>query len=191
MPRGGIAMKLISRWATSGLLLLLMGVPIAQTQAKEFQIGVAGAVSTAGEVASPEALVAAVYAAISGPAGERDWAHFRTLFLPDARFTRTRPQPDGTRSVTSMSVDDFINTAGDYFKKEGFYESAVVNRVFGYGRMVDVLSSYESRHALGEKPFARGTNSMQMISDGKRWWMVSIAWDDERADNPMPKEFLK
>jgi len=184
-------MKLIARWVTAGLLLLLMGTPVAQTQTKESQTGAAEAVPTAGEVASPEALVAAVYAAISGPAGERDWAHFRALFLPEARFTRTRPQPDGTRSVNSMSIDDFINTAGDYFKKEAFYESAVVNRISRYGRMVDALSSYESRHAPGEKPFARGINSMQMISDGTRWWMVSIAWDDERADNPMPKEFLK
>lgn len=184
-------MKLTSRWATSGLLLLVMGVAVAHAQTKEHQTVAPGAVPDAGEFASPDALVTAVYAAISGPAGERDWAHFRTLFLPDARFTRTRPQPDGTRAVNSMSVDDFINTAGDYFKKEGFYESAVVNRVFRYGRMVDALSSYESRHAPGEKPFARGINSMQMINDGTRWWMVSIAWDDERADNPMPKEFLK
>ena len=168
-----------------------MSLPCAQAQMKESQAAATDATRITAEVQSPEAVVTAVYAAISGPAGERDWTRFRALFLPNARFTRTRPQPDGSRSVDSMSVDDFINAAGDYFKKEGFYESAVVNRVFRYGQMVDALSSYESRHTPGDKPFARGINSMQMISDGKRWWMVSIAWDDERADNPMPKEFLK
>jgi hypothetical protein len=143
------------------------------------------------EVDTPGHLLVAIYAAISGPAGERDWNHFRTLFLPEARFTRTEPKPDGTIAVNCMSVDDFVQAAGDYFKKEGFYENGVVNRVFRYGRMVDAISSYESRHAPAEKPFARGINSVQMISNGKRWWVVGIAWDDERPDNPMPKEFVK
>jgi len=185
-------MKSISRWAAGGLLWLLVGAPLASSQMKDTPVAPASAApAVAAEVASPEALVAAVYAAISGPAGERDWAHFRTLFLPDARLTLSRAKPDGSVAIRSMSVDDYIKLGGDYFKKEGFYENAVVNRIFRYGHMVDALSSYESRHTPGEKPFARGINSMQMIGDGTRWWMVSIAWDDERPDNPLPKDFLK
>ena len=143
------------------------------------------------EVDAPNHLLVAIYAAISGPAGERDWNHFRTLFLPEARFTLTEPKPDGSIVVNCMSVDEFIKTAGDYFQKESFYENGVKNQVFRYGRMVDAISSYESRHAPAEKPFARGINSVQMISNGQRWWVVSIAWDEERPDNPMPKDFLK
>jgi hypothetical protein len=40
--------------------------------------------------------------------------------------------------------------------------------------MTQVFSSYESRHAPGEKPFERGINSVQLLNDGKRWWVVSI-----------------
>ena len=26
--------------------------------------------------------------------------------------------------------------------------------------------------------------------DGKRWWIASAIWDEERPDNPMPPEYL-
>jgi len=27
-----------------------------------------------------------------------------------------------------------------------------------------------------------------LLNDGTRWWIVSILWDEERPDNPLPKE---
>jgi hypothetical protein len=30
-----------------------------------------------------------------------------------------------------------------------------------------------------------------MINDGKRWWVLSILWDEERPDNPLPAEYVK
>jgi hypothetical protein len=44
-----------------------------------------------------------------------------------------------------------------------------------------VFSSYESRRSLTDKPFERGINSIQLLNDGKRWWVLSIFWDTERA----------
>ena len=79
--------------------------------------------------------------------------------------------------------------AGDVFKKEPFYENAIVNRAQTFGNVAHVFSSYESRHAPGEKPFQCGINSIQLINDGKRWWVLSILWDEERPDNPLPPEF--
>jgi hypothetical protein len=37
----------------------------------------------------------------------------------------------------------------------------------------------------------RGINSFQLFNDGKRWWVVTIYWQQESKDNPIPKEFLK
>jgi hypothetical protein len=88
-------------------------------------------------------------------------------------------------------VEDFIRDAGAIFAKEAFYENGIVNEAAGYGNMRQVLSSYESRHAPGEKPFQRGINSFQALNDGKRWWIVSIFWDSERPDNPLPEKFAK
>ena len=38
------------------------------------------------DVKSPEAIVTACYDVISGPAGDRNWDRFRSLFVPDARL---------------------------------------------------------------------------------------------------------
>jgi hypothetical protein len=143
------------------------------------------------DVESVDSIMRAVYEVISGPAGGRDWNRFRSIFLPQARFTEVEKMPDGSFSVISWSVDEFIRDATEVFSKEGFYENAIVNRPERYGKMAQVFSSYESRHTPGEKPFARGINSMQLLNDGKRWWVISIAWDSERPDNPLPAKFAK
>jgi len=40
------------------------------------------------DVKSIDAIMHAAYDSISGPAGARDWNRFRSLFLPQARFTQ-------------------------------------------------------------------------------------------------------
>jgi hypothetical protein len=138
------------------------------------------------DVKSLDAIMHAIYDVISGPAGDRDWNRFRSLCLPQVRFTSVGVRQDGSPYVASFSIDDYIHRAGEHFAKEGFYENAIVNQTTGFGNMNQVLSSYESRHAPGEKPFQRGVNSFQVLNDGKRWWIVSILWDSERPDNPLP-----
>jgi hypothetical protein len=143
------------------------------------------------DVRSMDATLRAIYDVISGPAGERDWSRFRSLFLPQARFAETDTAPDGSTVVLTWSVDEFVRDAAVVFSKEGFYENAIVNKPDVYGKMAQVFSSYESRHKAGEKPFQRGINTIQLLNDGKRWWVVSILWDSERPDNPLPKKFAK
>ena len=143
------------------------------------------------DVKSRAALLAAIYDVISGPAGERDWNRFRSLFVPQARFTAVGQKPDGSVSVTLLGVDEFIGMAGAVFKSQGFYENAIVNRVQTFGNVSQVFSSYQSRNEKGGKPFERGINSIQMFDDGKRWWVLSILWDTERPGNPLPKAMVK
>jgi hypothetical protein len=141
------------------------------------------------DVKSIENILAALYGVISGPAGERDWNRFRSLFLPQARLTSTTKGSDGATRIHPMGVEDYAKGAGDYFLQHAFFESPIVNRVQSFGNISQVFSSYESRRAAGEAPFARGINSIQLLYDGNRWWIVSILWDEERAGNPLPKEF--
>jgi hypothetical protein len=141
------------------------------------------------DVKSVESILAALYDVISGPAGERDWSRFRSLFMPNARLTSAEKSPDGAVRVRPNSVEDYVRLGGDYFLKNGFFEKPIVNRVQIFGNVAQVFSSYESRHAPGEAPFARGINSIQLAFDGKRWWVVNILWDEERPGNPLPEEF--
>ena len=141
------------------------------------------------DVKSVDSLLAALYDVISGPAGERDWNRFRSLFMPNARLTSAEKTADGAVRVRPSSVEDYVRLGGNYFLKNGFFEKPIVSRVETFGNVAQVFSSYESRHAPGEAPFARGINSLQMLYDGKRWWVVNILWDEERPDNPLPTDF--
>jgi hypothetical protein len=143
------------------------------------------------DVKSMEAILGAIYDVISGPAGGRDWKRFRSMFLPEARFTQVVTGPDGSKMVITWNVDEFIRDAGEVFSKEPFYEKAMVNQPESFGNVTQVFSSYESRHSPSDKPFERGINSIQLLNDGTRWWVVSILWDSERADNSLPAKFAK
>jgi hypothetical protein len=39
-------------------------------------------------------------------------------------------------------------------------------------------------------PFARGINSFQLFFDGTRWWILTIYWQEETPEHPLPAEYL-
>jgi hypothetical protein len=144
------------------------------------------------DVRSPENIISACYAVISGPPGPRDWDRFRSLFIPQARLTASHQRKDGSTAVTLLGVGDYVALAGSSFLKTGFFEASIHNDTLRYGNIAQVFSSYESRHAITDvAPFARGINSFQLVYDGSRWWVVSILWDEETPSNPIPPEFDK
>jgi hypothetical protein len=144
------------------------------------------------DVASPDAILTAVYDVISGPAGPRDWDRFNSLFAPGARLIPIGPRKDKPGiNILVMSPKDYSDRAGAYFDKNGFVEREASRKTERYGNIMQVFSTYESRHdAKDEKPFTRGINSFQLYNDGTRWWIVTIMWQEETPDNPLPKEFL-
>jgi hypothetical protein len=144
-----------------------------------------------GDVDSIDHIIAAVYEVISGPAGPRDWDHFRSFFYPGARLVPTRRDDKGTVTARVSSPDEYAARAQDFFSKEGFFENSVANRVEQWDHIAHVWSTYESRHAKGEKPFARGINSFQLLNDGTRWWILTIYWESEDAVHPLPDKYLK
>lgn len=40
------------------------------------------------------------------------------------------------------------------------------------------------------EPFARGINSCQFMNDGDPWWIVSIFWQGESPEFPIPQEYI-
>lgn len=144
------------------------------------------------DVSSIDAIMHSLYDVISGPAGEkRNWERMRTLFIPEARLIATGKRADGTMGKRTMSVEDYINTSGPFLEKEGFFEKEIGRVTEQFGSVVHVFSSYDSRRTLkDEKPFMRGINSIQLWNDGKRWWIVTIFWQSETAENPIPRKYL-
>lgn len=144
------------------------------------------------DVASPDAILAAVYDVISGPAGQkRDWDRFRSLYWPGARLIPTTTKKDVNGFAARIfSPDEYAARATPFFEKEAFYEKEAARRMERYGNIAQVFSTYESRHDPKEAPFARGINSFQLFFDGTRWWVITVFWQAESPENPVPKEFL-
>jgi len=148
------------------------------------------------DVESIDAIIAAAYDVISGPAGkERDWDRERSLFISGARLVPTAVEAgrnDVDLAPQTLDVGDYIARVEPLFAKNGFHEKEVARRVEQFGQIAHVWSSYESRHDPSEPaPFMRGINSIQLFNDGKRWWILSIYWQHESAQHPLPKKYLQ
>lgn len=146
------------------------------------------------DVSSLDAIMKAVYDVISGDAGKpRDWDRFRTLFHKDARMIPTGKNPTtGVVRATSFSPEDYIKRTEAVFAKEGFHEREIARHTATFGNITHAFSTYEAFRSLSDKtPFLRGINSFQLLNDGKRWWVLTIYWQAETPDNPIPKKYLK
>lgn len=144
------------------------------------------------DVFSLDAILAALYDVISGPAGEtRDWDRFRSLFAPGARLIpAAHPQGEPSRAVM-LSAEDYVQRAGPQLESGGFFEREIHREVEQFGSIAHVFSTYDSRRAAADpEPFARGINSIQLLDDGTRWWVVNIFWDAERENLTIPPEYL-
>jgi len=133
-----------------------------------------------------------LYAVISGEKGEaRDWDLFRFLFHPDAKLIPSGKNREGQVGARFMTPDDYINTSGNYLIENGFYEIELQREVDTFGNITQVFSTYESYRSKNDnEPFMRGINSIQLLNDGNRWWIVNIYWMQESKENPIPKQYL-
>jgi hypothetical protein len=139
------------------------------------------------DVASMDAIIKALYDGISGPAGQpRKWDQWRTLFVPGARLI-----PAGGAAPRVLTVDEYITASAPGLERNGFFEREISNKVETFGHITHTFSTYESRRTAEDaKPFARGINSIQLFNDGTRWWIVTVYWDGERLNNPIPAKYL-
>jgi hypothetical protein len=144
------------------------------------------------DVESVDAVVAAVYDVISGPAGEeRDWDRWRSLFIPEARLIWVGRGQDGTVRRRVMTPESYVEGARSAFERNGFFEEEIGRVQEEFGPVVHLFSTYQSKRALDDpEPFARGINSFQLYHDGHRWWVVTIYWTAEGPDLPIPEKYL-
>ena len=140
------------------------------------------------DVESIEGIVKALYEVVSGPAGSRDWERERTLLHPGARLMPTRPEAAGA-VVDVFDCDGYIASRSPFFAANDFYETELCHRVERFGNIAHVWSTYAGRRSPDGEPFLRGINSIQLFHDGDRWWVLSVLWDNERAENPLPEGY--
>jgi hypothetical protein len=141
------------------------------------------------DVSSPEAIVKAMYDTISGPAGQRNWQRERSLFLPGARLIPIGKRIHGNDGLRVLTVDEWIDDVSEFFAENDFWESEITSHVDRFGNMAQIFSTYEARDREDGAPIGRGINSIQLVFDEERWWIVSVMWDNESRENPIPGEF--
>ena len=144
------------------------------------------------DVESVDSILAALYDVISGPAGQaRDWDRFRSLFIPEARLIPTGRSPEGAHGYNVWSPGEYAEQAGAFLEQNGFFEREIARSEARFGPVVHAFSTYDSkRNADDPEPFARGINSIQLMHDGDRWYVVTIYWAGERPDLPIPGQYL-
>jgi hypothetical protein len=141
------------------------------------------------DVSSLDGIMKAFYEVISGPAGQpRDWGRDRTLYLPDIRFVETGADRSGKATAEVMTHQEFVDAADAGMVKNGFFETEIHRVTRTFGNVSTILSTYEMRSKPGGPVFGRGVNSLQVFWDGKRYWIASVIWDDERPGNPIPAD---
>lgn len=144
------------------------------------------------DVASIDAILQALYDVISGPAAAvRDWDRFRSLFAPGARLIPTRRTQAGGAQAVVLDVEDYITRTSPFFERNGFFERELARETEEFGNIAHAFSTYASYRAAGDTvPFSRGINSIQLLRDGGRWWVVTIFWDAERPGLTLPPQYL-
>ena len=71
---------------------------------------------------------------------------------------------------------------------KGFYEYEIARKVEEFGHVVHVWFTFESKYSKeDEKPYTRGINSIQLLNDQKRWWVMNIYWNKETDEFPLPE----
>ncbi|GMV26468.1 MAG: hypothetical protein AMXMBFR58_24990 [Phycisphaerae bacterium] len=144
------------------------------------------------DVASVDAIVKAMYESTAGEKGQaRDWDRFRSLFLPNAQLVATRPRPDGSCGAVFLKVDEFVAQNRRYIEKGGFVDSEIARRTETFAHITQVWSTYQTIQNKNPTPYVRGINSIQLLKDGNRYWIVSLYWECEREKTPLPEKYLQ
>jgi hypothetical protein len=135
------------------------------------------------DVDTLDSILHAFYETVSGAVGQpRDWDRFRSLILPGGRLMPVVSIPGDRAGVRFLSTEDFIHRVEPIFAVEDFWERETSRQTETLGHFAHVLSFYECLRSPDGPPFERSVNSIQLLNDGLRWWIVNVMWNTSRAE---------
>lgn len=143
------------------------------------------------DVSNIDSIITALYDVISGPAGERDWDRFSSLFTDGASMGAISQTEKGELRYTSMTPDQYIEGNDEFFIKNDFWEEEIDRDVFRFGEIATVQTSYQILTGKEKEVSHRGVNSVQLVFEDARWWITNLTWNSEREGNPIPELLSK
>ena len=142
------------------------------------------------DVSSVDAIIKASYEALSGAPDKLDLQRFKSLFAPDTRLATAKDDENGKPTYSLRSVDEFL--AAVALRKLAMVEREIARRTETYENMVQVWSTYDLiTDDNGVQRHQRGINSILLVYDGQRWWIVGAIWRNEVPGKPVPEKYLK
>jgi len=134
------------------------------------------------ETGTPEALTASLYAFISGPKGQkRSIEKIRALFHLHGRLAVAAKHPEKGAFMRPMDLEAFLAFAIPQWEK-GFFEKGTAVTVTKQEGIAQVWSPYEIRLEADGPVLYTGTNALQCVFDGKRWWIMHLAFQSAPTD---------
>ena len=172
------------KYLAGGIAICLMTLALSDLNAQNSE--------KAYDVTSVDGIITALYQSISGEKGEpRNWEMFNDLFSPDAKLIPTGKDDKGKTNYGYWTPAEYKGQAEAYLVENGFHEIEIYRVTESYGPILHLFSTYESRNSIkDEEPFNRGINSIQLLFDGERWWIMNIFWSHETKENPIPAKYL-
>ncbi len=139
------------------------------------------------DVETIDGIIKAYYDVISGPAGQpRDWERDLSLHHPNALISVTGMDKNNKPYIISQNLSEYHKSFG--VPKTGFWEYEIDRETQKFGNITHVWTTYETTAEKNGPVTERGINSIQLYHDGNRWWILSWMFDNERADNQIPKK---
>ncbi len=138
------------------------------------------------DVSTISGLIDATYEVVSGRIGEkRQWERDASLHHPKAIYSYKNSQ---NQQVT-IPVKSFHDDTQSLIMTTDFFESEINREVRIFGNIAHVWSTYETRLSEGGPIERRGINSIQLIFEEERWWIISWIFDKESPSNRIPQTF--
>jgi hypothetical protein len=175
------------------LCSLGLSLPHAVAQDKPKSHGEAAVFAARSEdVSSIEAIVKTDYECVPGGIGvARQWARDFSLYDPFARsFVPSKDEKTGALVIWHPTQQEYADESDAQLVRDGFSEHELAHKIYKYGNVATVFSSYEVSVARTGKLYSRGANIYQLYNARNRWWISSVSWDTENNINPIPQELM-
>lgn len=183
-----LSQKAVLEQSTAQYVLRQMeNVSFEQANLREAWMDANAAPAKKEDVATVDGIITALYDVISGPAGERDWTRFRSLYKENASMGAVAVMPDGNSRYVHMTTSDYMVNNAPFFMENAFHETELGREVWEFGKIAQIKTAYEFTVGESETPQQRGVNLVNLVRDNGRWWITSILWTTEGADNPIPE----
>lgn len=142
-------------------------------------------------VSTLDGIMKAYYDVVSVKKGEKvSYERDSCLHIKNAGVGLMALDKNGKPVLRYITLKEYHRLSDPQLEKEGFYEKEISRKVEHFGNMYHVFSTYESRNVAGGPVTERGINSIELFFDGVRFWITSWSFDEERKNNPLPKEYL-